>query len=85
MNSDRKWVRKLLTAIARQHNFLLRQTGTNIKLKRIRSTFRGGRKLAKQSRGYTPEQAEAIASKPVRLALAWQLELHMQDCVRMNC
>ena len=54
--------------------FLLRQTGTIVKLKRILSTFRGGRKLAQQSRGYTPEQVEAIASsQSARTALATRI------------
>ena len=63
--------------------FLLRQTGTNIKLKRIRSTFSGGRELAKQPRGYTPEQVEAIASSQsdrtglaTRIAYAAGLRAH---------
>ena len=63
--------------------FLLRQTGTNVKFKRILSTFRGGRKLAKQSRGYTPEQVDAIAAKQsartglaIRIAYAAGLRAH---------
>ena len=54
--------------------FLLRQAGTNVKLKRIFSTFNGGRKLAKQSRGYTPEQVDAIvATQSARTGLATRI------------
>ena len=54
--------------------FLLRQCGTDVKLQRLFSTFRGGRKLANQSRGYTPEQVEAIASsQSARTALATRI------------
>lgn len=54
--------------------YLLRQIGTNVKLKRILSTFRGGRILANQSRGYTPEQVEAIASsQSARTGLATRI------------
>ena len=63
--------------------FLLRQTGINVKLKRILSTFRGGRKLAKQSRGYTPEQVDVIAARQsdrtglaTRIAYAAGLRAH---------
>ena len=54
--------------------FLLRQGGTNVKLQRIFSTFRGGSKLAKQSRGYTPEQVDAIAAiQSARTGLATRI------------
>ena len=42
--------------------FLLRIIRINTKFQRGFSTFRGERKLAHQSRGYTPEQVDAIAS-----------------------
>ena len=54
--------------------FLLRQTGINVKLKRNFSTFDDGRKLAKQSRGYTPEQVDAIvARQSARTGLATRI------------
>ena len=63
--------------------FLLRQTGINIKLHRVFSTFNGGRKLAKHSRGYTPEQVDAIAARQsartglaTRIAYAAGLRAH---------
>ena len=63
--------------------FLLRIFGTNTKLQRVFSTFSGERKLAKQSRGYTPEQVDAIASRQsartglaTRIAYAAGLRAH---------
>ena len=62
---------------------LLRIFGINAKLQRGFSTFRGDRKLAKQSRGYTPEQVDAIASRQTartglstRIAYAAGLRAH---------
>ena len=43
--------------------FLLRQTGSNVKLQRVFTTYEGGRNLAKESRGYTQDQVNAIAQR----------------------
>ena len=63
--------------------FLLRIIGIDARLQRGFSTFRGERKLAKQSRCYTPEQVDAIASRQTtrtglvtRIAYAAGLRAH---------
>ena len=63
--------------------FLLRQTGTKVKLQRVFSTYEGGRKLSKESRGYTQGQVNAIAQRQsprtglaTRIAYAAGLRAH---------
>ena len=64
--------------------FLLRQTsGADVRLPRIKSSFKGGRGLANQPRAYTREQVDLICSRlsdrsalSVRLAYASGLRAH---------
>ena len=72
MKGNRKWGRKPSTVIAKQYKFFCGF-----------STFRGGRNLAKSSRGYTPEQVDAIAVRlstrtglATRIAYAAGLRAH---------
>ena len=54
--------------------FLLRRLGVDIKLRRVFSTFRSRRNLAKKPRGYSPEQVDAIAARQsLRTSLATQI------------
>ena len=63
--------------------FLLRRLGVDIKLRRVFSTCRSRRNLAKKPRGYTPEQVDAIAARQslrtgfaTRIAYAAGLRAH---------
>ena len=69
--------------------FLLRQTGNNGKLQRVFSTYEGGRKLAKESRGYSQNQVDTIAQRQsprtglaTRIAYAAGLRAHELFTIR---
>ena len=66
-NGRGRLARKPWTAIDRLFNTCwAEQPKWNIRLPRIKSTYSGGRHLAKQSRAYTRDQVEFICSKYVR-------------------